>query len=66
MCNDFRKKHQETLLTDDKYRSHGETLDFPLDKVFDELQAAQCCRTEVITKCDMIAEIYGLPGMDKK
>lgn len=66
MCNAFREKHQTEILKDNQYKSLGETVNFPLYKVLDEFKLAQCCRIEVLTKDDMIASIYGLPGMDKK
>lgn len=66
MCNAFRIKHQAEILKDNRFRALGETVNFPLHKVFDELELAQCCRTEIMTKDDMIVNIYGLPSVDKK
>jgi hypothetical protein len=64
MANSYRKKHQSEILKDNKFLVYGETVNFPLDKVFNALQLMQCCRIEIITKDDMIVDIYGLPSLD--
>lgn len=61
MAAEFRKKHQNDILKDNRFKMYGETINFPLVKVFDELKLMDCCRVEVMTKKDMILEIYGLP-----
>lgn len=63
---EYRSKHQPEILKDNRFKAYGETLNFPLVNLFDEFKLMQCCRIEVMTKDDMIASIYGLPGMDKK
>jgi DNA-directed RNA polymerase subunit N (RpoN/RPB10) len=66
MSNNFRAKHQAEILKDNRFKAYSETIKFPLVEVFDKLELMQCCRIEVMAKQDMIADIYGLPGMDKK
>jgi hypothetical protein len=66
MANNFRNVHQSEILKDNRFRAYSETLKFPLVDVFDKLALMQCCRIEVMSKQDMVADIYGLPGMDAK
>lgn len=55
----YRKKYHQEIEKDNRFKSLGDSLDFPLGDFFDKFMLKQCCRIELMTKDDFTHVIYG-------
>jgi hypothetical protein len=65
MMIEYRKKHSREIEKDNRFKSMGDTIDFPLGDLFDKFLLKQCCRIELMTKDDCIHNIYGSYDIDQ-